>query len=197
MVSNRGDNVTFTCSSQGGPNNTFQWMRNAQLLDSEREGVLVLTDITGTDGGVYTCVVSNAAGNDFDISTLYIRPYFTTEPVTEIFTSDDQNVSFVCEADGFPIPTVVWERVNASLGMNMQVATGSSLSFMPVQFGDEGNYQCVVNATIPGEIDQILSPDSLSTLYGELHSYDMTCVYCTCVFFFIGSVSQWKRRCLS
>ena len=47
-----GDNVTFTCSALGGPNNMFQWQKDGQDLLSESQ--FTLTNVNATDGGLYT-----------------------------------------------------------------------------------------------------------------------------------------------
>ena len=165
-ISNLGDNVTFTCSAQGGPNNTFQWMKDGEILDNETEGVLVLTDITASDGGVYTCVVSNAAGNDSDICTLYVSPYFITEPVDEILTSFGESVNFMCEAEGFPTPSISWLNVDTET----QVANGSILMFGSVAYSDAGRYQCVASSMISNGSDLTDSVEPPSTLFGEFNS---------------------------
>ena len=57
--------VTITCSAEGGPNNMFQWIK--QGIDSEvvtNNSDLEFPLITGSDGAVYECTVSNAAGRE-------------------------------------------------------------------------------------------------------------------------------------
>ena len=141
-TANFGDNVTLTCSARGGPQNVFQWQTNGTDLPGENQTTLQLTDIDATDGGEYTCVVSNGAGNDSISTTLYIRPYFTTQPMS-ISTKAGQNETLTCEAEGFPEPTIQWFRDNgADFGLNVTGMVTSNLMFTPVQFGDEGDYYC-------------------------------------------------------
>ena len=148
-ILNNQDNVTFTCSARGGPDNVFQWLKNGADLTGENQTTLQLTDIDATDGGVYTCVVSNAAGNDSTNTTLYIRPYFTTQ-LMSISTEDGQNEMLTCEAEGFPEPTIQWFRSNGlDFGMNVTGMSINTLMFTPVQLGDEGDYYCT--ATSNGE----------------------------------------------
>ena len=148
-ILSRGDNVTLTCSARGGPDNVFQWQKNGTDLPGENQTTLQLTDIDATDGGEYTCVVSNAAGNDSTSTTLYIRPYFTTQPMS-ISTEAGQNETLTCEAEGFPEPTIQWFRDDGiDFGMNVTGMNTSTLMFTPVQFGDEGDYYCT--ATSNGE----------------------------------------------
>ena len=55
---NQGDNHTLTCTAQGGPNNTFTWMREGQSIASGN--TLTVTNLT--IGVSYMCVVRNEAG---------------------------------------------------------------------------------------------------------------------------------------
>ena len=54
--------VSLTCSAQGGPNNMFEWSKQGVIVSNS--DVLELTMITGSDGGVYQCTVTNDAGSD-------------------------------------------------------------------------------------------------------------------------------------
>ena len=71
------------CTSVGGPDNTYQWQANDTNTQGETMENLTLTNVDASTGGIYTCVVTNAAGSDFDSTFLCIAPYFTTEPVNE------------------------------------------------------------------------------------------------------------------
>ena len=58
------ESVTFTCMSEGGPSNVFQWSLNGVDLPGENGTMLSITGVDAADGGTYTCTVSNAAGMD-------------------------------------------------------------------------------------------------------------------------------------
>lgn len=166
-MSELGDNITLTCSSQGGPNNTYQWMKSELVLENEIEATLNLYDITAVDGGSYTCTVSNIAGSESASSFLYIRPYFTREPKTELLSRVNDKANFTCEADGFPVPSIIWMKLDSNMILVEEVSVNSVLSFEPVQFGDEGYYQCVANSTLEGlDLSVVLRPPSL--LVGKL-----------------------------
>ena len=57
-----GSSENLTCFAQGGPNNAFEWTNNQGQVVSN-SALLQLQSITGSDGGVYTCTASNAAGS--------------------------------------------------------------------------------------------------------------------------------------
>ena len=82
-VSSQESNITFVCNALGGPNNTFQWEMNGNIIGNG--SILKVMDIDTSSGGIYTCTVSNAAGNDsistFPYNVTLLEPT-TTEPST-------------------------------------------------------------------------------------------------------------------
>ena len=138
-ILSRGDNVTLTCSARGGPDNVFQWQKNGADLPGEDQTTLQLTDIDATDGGEYTCVVSNAAGNDSTSVTLYIRPYIVVNPQPLLLTVEGSSVIFTCEALSFPAPSYQWDK-DGDPGFS---DFAQNLTFNPVNYGNEGYYTCV------------------------------------------------------
>ena len=66
----RGSTELLTCSAQGGPQNTFTWRRQD---DNSIVGTAAQTSVTlnqGSDGGIFVCIVGNAAGSGSDQTTL-------------------------------------------------------------------------------------------------------------------------------
>ena len=186
-VASLNNNVRLMCSSDGGPNNTYQWMKEGIVLDNETDATLDLVVINASTGGNYICTVSNLAGNDSGSITLYISPYIVTPLEERVLSAVGDNVSVTCEADGFPSPDVVWNR----MGMDMTRSNTSLLEVTPVMFGDEGVYQCVASFIITGMVfnatDEItlfgknMSVDSISTvgcsmgyIYKIIHVLNLT-----------------------
>ena len=64
--------VSSMCVAQGGPNNVFEWRRQGVVISNDP--VLSISMVTGSDGGVYQCTVSNAAGSD-TVTTTVIGVY--------------------------------------------------------------------------------------------------------------------------
>ena len=145
-VASLRDNVTLMCSSDGGPNNTYQWMKDGTVLDDESDSTIIVNVINASSGGDYTCTVSNAAGNDSASTTIYVAPYIVT-PLDELtLTFNGSSLNLTCVADGFPVPDVSWDR-----NMTDEVVADDSLLMIPtVTFGQEGVYRCLANATING-----------------------------------------------
>lgn len=59
-----GSIARLVCSGMGGPNNTFSWERKPEGEEIATRAVLNVSIINATDGGEYSCTVSNAAGSD-------------------------------------------------------------------------------------------------------------------------------------
>ena len=127
----------------GGPNNTFMWEFNGNIISKEDE--INLTAIDVSYGGDYTCTVYNAAGNESASTTLYVRPYFNTELDEQVSAALGSTVMINCDAVGFPAPSVYWEDLQG-----LRVSNTSELELSPIIFGDEGVYQCVATSTING-----------------------------------------------
>ena len=132
------------CTSRGGPSNTYQWQTNDTDIEGETMENLTLANVNASTGGMYTCVVTNAAGNDSDSTFLFIAPYFITEPVDEE-TTNGSSVTLQCVAEAFPSPDYLWARTDGLPIRQELMINSDSLSFDPVIFGDEGDYYC--NAT--------------------------------------------------
>ena len=144
QVLSRFDSINLTCSSLGGPDNAYQWLKDGVDIANKTRQVLTVSNVSAVDGGEYSCVVSNAAGNETVDSTLYIKPYITADPVSDVLSLTGRNVSFECEAESFPSPRYFWEKVSDN---GTIVSASRVLSLSPVVFGDEGVYRCVAYIT--------------------------------------------------
>ena len=83
------ESVTFTCISEGGPSNVFQWSLNGVDLPGESGTMLSITGVDAADGGTYTCTVSNAAGVDQDMGTLFGEYHKSLLPSTSFLGMND------------------------------------------------------------------------------------------------------------
>ena len=156
-ISTIGSSVSLFCSALGGPNNTFVWMKNEMIIGNGT--TLVVTDIDAFSGGNYTCLVSNAAGNDSASTTLYVAPYIVTPLEEQTLTANGSNVDIICDTAGFPSPTVNWVDMR-----NVEVSDISLLQFSPGVFGDEGLYRCIATAEIN---EMIFTASTNTTVVGK------------------------------
>ena len=156
----QGDDITLVCTAMGGPGNIFQWFNNSNILLTT-SSLLVLPNVTTADGGEYRCVVSNAAGTSKATTSIFISPYFTTQP-QDTAGMNGSTVTLICEAEAFPSPTYQWSRVDGMTIRNAVTGENSSvLMFSSLEFGDEGLYHC--SATSKGMVIQ----SQFATLSGK------------------------------
>ena len=141
-----GATATLMCTSSGGPNNTYQWQTNGTDLEDQDSQILTLPNVTASTGELYTCVVSNTAGNDSISTFVFISPYFEFHP-SDHQVSPSSNVVLVCGAVSFPNPEYLWQRVDGG-NITSGAIIERILNISSVQYGDEGEYFC--NASIPG-----------------------------------------------
>ena len=165
VIEHIGDDTAFTCAVQGGPDNAVHWFKDTIPLLNETDVKLIISMIIPvSDGGDYTCLVVNLAGNESAMVSLYVQPEITLQPIN-ISTTVGNNVSFTCEADGFPMPTLRWERKEGNSFTQIQGATNETLAFEPAIFIDGGRYQCIATVNFPeGPIDMNSTTSTIATL---------------------------------
>ena len=66
LSSERGVNQTITCSSRGGPGNTFTWTRLLDRVVLAANNTLTVLVDSAEAGGYYRCTVQNDVGNETD-----------------------------------------------------------------------------------------------------------------------------------
>ena len=47
-ISDPGDTITFNCSSQGGPGNSYHWQRNGTELPTETSDTLIIVNVNAS-----------------------------------------------------------------------------------------------------------------------------------------------------
>ena len=77
--------VVLKCNAKGGPNNTFAWLKDGELIETVKSSTLTLNVI---DGDKYVCQVSNIAGSGN--SSITILPGMLCRvhiPIYTVYTS--------------------------------------------------------------------------------------------------------------
>ena len=69
ILTNFSSTVNLTCIAQGSPDDMFVWRKEGMIVSNN--SVLELTMITGSDGGVYECTVTNDAGSGMSNITVF------------------------------------------------------------------------------------------------------------------------------
>jgi hypothetical protein len=141
----RRDTATLVCNSLGGPGNVYQWQFNGLNISGENSSVLTVADINASHGGIYSCVVSNTAGEDSADSFVFVSPYFVSQPIDQQ-ALPLSSLILECGAQAFPVPEFQWQRGNGGHIRNDIMTTAQILNISSVLYGDEGEYYCTAFA---------------------------------------------------
>ena len=149
------DTVVLNCMTEGGPGNVYQWSFDGEEVENETLSNLILVNVTAADGGPYTCNVTNAAGYDTYTTYVFISPMITIDPVSRNVSNGTEDVTFSCDATGFPQPEFEWFS-DEGLPLPDSASGGdtSTLTIDLVLFGIEGQYYCTAtsnNLTVESE----------------------------------------------
>ena len=156
-----GDSVNLTCSAEGGPGNTYQWAFNGTVLQDMVSDRLLLPFITASgNGGMYMCLVSNAAGSDTGSTYVFVSLLITEDPSDATAIIGD-SVSFSCTATSFPEPLYEWFKLRGDLPPGASGYNTSLLEVTTMPFdGSEGEYYCTATSN-----DETVESET-ATLYG-------------------------------
>ena len=140
-----GATATLVCTSTGGPNNIYRWLKNGENLHGQDSDTLTLSNVTASTGGIYTCMVSNIAGGSNASTFVFIFPYFIDHPRSHE-VSVGSSVLLICDAVSFPSPDYLWQRSDGENISNDIAINEKNLSISSVEYGDEGGYFCNASA---------------------------------------------------
>ena len=172
-----GEDFLFMCNVLGGPNNEFQWTLNSVILPDETMSTLQLTNVAVNDAGVYSCIVSNSAGENSSETELFIAPNIITSP-QDMTANATENVTFTCVADGAPVPNITWEYAGIddndtpstsddsgnefSMDTVVSLTTVNSTLTLEASFFNYGEYRCVATSD-----PLMLNVSATAVLYGK------------------------------
>ena len=67
----QGDQLQLNCLSEGGPQLEYTWTYSGSIITNANSNILTIDNITTSNGGNYTCNVTNNAGSDNNTITVY------------------------------------------------------------------------------------------------------------------------------
>ena len=67
----QGDQLQLNCSSEGGPQLEYTWTFSDSIITNANSNILTIDNITTSNGGDYTCNVTNNAGSDNNTIIVY------------------------------------------------------------------------------------------------------------------------------
>uniref|UniRef100_A0A3B4E5X1 Hemicentin 1 n=1 Tax=Pygocentrus nattereri TaxID=42514 RepID=A0A3B4E5X1_PYGNA len=150
--------VALTCEASGVPLPVITWLKDDRpIITSSSVRVisggrsLRLMHATVEDAGRYTCIVTNAAGEDrknFDLDVL-VPPSILNEGVLQdVKVKEGQNVTLTCEVTGNPVPEITWLKDGQPVveEARLQVMShGRFLHISEAQVVDTGRYSCLAS----------------------------------------------------
>ncbi|CAL8251670.1 unnamed protein product [Boreogadus saida] len=148
-----GSTVTLRCEARGLPEPEVTWYRNGlQLVPGNGLGMqrhqLDIEGVQLSDGGTYTCKVSNVAGQVDRTFRLTVHvPPVLDGPLQETLTRTlGSVVTLLCEASGVPVPSTSWLKDGTPIESSLQwqwSVRGNRLELGPLTLSHAGRYTCL------------------------------------------------------
>ncbi|KAM4629779.1 hemicentin-1 [Polymixia lowei] len=155
------DSIQLVCRARGTPPPSIQWRKDGEVISrTANKGLRISLDgstltVSGaqtSDSGKYTCMATNAAGEEDRIFNLnvYVPPVIEgngakAEDLTAVL---DSSVNIECVAAGYPPPQLNWLRNGLPLPVSSHVrllSAGQVLRITRTQVSDGGSYTCVAS----------------------------------------------------
>lgn len=102
------EDKTLECTAQANPVPTITWYKNGAKV-GKKKIILSKTKMNEHDG-IYKCVVENkieSISKEFRVN-VKIPPVLLAKTEQLLVLSKDEKVSFICDIDGSPKPTITW-----------------------------------------------------------------------------------------
>ncbi|XP_039213555.1 hemicentin-1 isoform X2 [Crotalus tigris] len=154
-----GNLISMMCESRGIPPPTLAWRKNGSPLVVDPTGrvrvlsggrQLQISIAEKSDSASYTCIASNVAGitkKEYKL-LVYVHPTILDNGniQSDVIVTQGNDISFECQVDGIPQPTVTWMKDGQPLANERGVEIlneGHSLRLKSAQVSDTGRYVCV------------------------------------------------------
>ncbi|XP_030605768.1 immunoglobulin superfamily DCC subclass member 3-like [Archocentrus centrarchus] len=163
MDVDEGGVARLTCQVNGIPEANITWQKDRHPLSTEDHrytllpnGVLQITSVRRTDGGLFRCVASNIANIRYSHeaqlsvtvagSRIYKEPVILSGP-QNLTINVHQTAILECVATGNPRPIVSWSRLDGrSIGVEgIQVLGTGNLMISDATLQHSGVYVCSAN----------------------------------------------------
>ncbi|XP_012721740.2 hemicentin-1 [Fundulus heteroclitus] len=149
-----GSSVILRCEAHGVPEPEVTWYKNGRQL-AAGNGLdingqqLEIVGVQTTDGGMYTCKVSNVAGQvdrTFRL-TVHVPPVLDGPQRESVNYTLGSHVALLCEATGVPVPSITWLKDGSPIESSLQwqwSVRGNRLELGPLSLSHAGTYTCLV-----------------------------------------------------
>jgi alpha-tubulin suppressor-like RCC1 family protein len=135
-----GATVAFSVEAESSVPISYQWSFNGNVIQDATNATLTLSNITVSNAGTYSVMVSNVFGVTFTSATLsfYQRPAFTLQPASRSVVPG-MSVNFTADVTSALPVSLQWQFK----GVDIQNATNSSYSIASVNANHLGSYRLV------------------------------------------------------
>ncbi|KAM9743449.1 hemicentin-1 [Menidia menidia] len=148
-----GSSVTLQCVAHGVPEPEVTWYKNGLQLAAGNglkidRHQLEIIGVQTADGGIYTCKVTNVAGQvdrTFRL-TVHVPPVLDGPLWESINYTLGSHVALLCEATGVPVPSITWLKDGTPIESSLQwqwSVRGNRLELGPLSLSHAGKYTCV------------------------------------------------------
>ncbi|KAM8746417.1 hemicentin-1 isoform 1-T1 [Acanthopagrus schlegelii] len=147
----------LVCVAEGVPQPSLTWERDGiPLTESTGEytilpsGELVVDIAQPDDAGSYTCIATNAVGQDSWTVTLSVHthPVFT-ELLGDVALNKGERLLLACGVSGIPPPKITWAFNNNIMPVHYDHVNGhSELVIERVSKDDSGTYTCMAENNV-------------------------------------------------
>jgi hypothetical protein len=143
-----GSTATFSVTAVGTEPLSYQWQLDGFDLFDETNSTLVLDNVSDSDAGSYTVLISNSAGIALsDVAELVtFPPLIVTQPASFVAILG-QPASFSVDVNGQTPFTYQWQKDE----VDIPGATSRIYTLNATTFGDQGNYRVIVSNPLGSE----------------------------------------------
>ena len=159
--STENSTIKLSCEAEVEQFTSYQWKKDGVQLLGQKNSTLVLTNVTLSDNGNYSCVVTNQVGSttSFNATVEVLQfPSMILHPTNvDEYLGNLNGVVFQCNASGYPNPGYRWYfQPKETNGFNViPNSEQNKLTINPPLLKDEGSYYCeafVGNNTVESKV---------------------------------------------
>ncbi|XP_018408468.1 PREDICTED: hemicentin-1 [Nanorana parkeri] len=146
-----GGSIILNCIVQGNPVPRIQWSKKGNDISFNRRfkqfsnGSLAIYNTTHEDIDDYICIATNDAGTMGHTVMLSLQkpPIIKIAPV-DTTVNAGTTVVLNCEAEGEPVPDIVWSRLTRPISgdSRFSILSNKSLQIFAVRKEDTSAYEC-------------------------------------------------------
>ncbi|XP_068096243.1 hemicentin-1 isoform X2 [Hyperolius riggenbachi] len=146
------------CHATGFPPPLINWLKDGQLLSQTDNmhfikggQILRITSAQEENIGLYTCLVSNSAGDtkkEFAINVHMLPSIAGINGIHNITSLRNKTVTLECKSDALPAPQISWLKDNKLLLPSVRVYVESDGRFLHIdnaELEDAGRYTCIAS----------------------------------------------------